>query len=119
MPSHEIGAMLEVRRHGFRSAALDAQILRCVVATVAVGLRVAGLTQALLLHGFGSVVLHEVAFMAQKGSGKRAFYVRERMTRRALPEIPLRFMLVAAEALLHRRQARSTRLDDARMTRDA
>lgn len=41
------------------------------------------------------------------------------MTRCALAQVPLRFVFVAAEALLHRRQARASGFDDARMTRHA
>src|SRR5450755_868287 len=119
MPSHEIAAVLEVRRHGLGPATLDAQILRRVVAAVAVRLRVARLAQALLLRGLGPVVLHEVAFVPQKGLGHDALHVGQRMTRRALAQIPLRLMLVTTEALLHGRERRTARFHHARVTRHA
>jgi hypothetical protein len=41
------------------------------------------------------------------------------MTRRALAAVPLRFVLVATEALLHRGQRRAARFHHARVTRHA
>ena len=119
MSSHEITAVLEVRCHRLWPATLHAQILRRVVATVAVGLRVTRLAQALLLHGLGSVVLHEVAFVAQEGQGHDALHVGERMTRGALAQVPLRFVLVTTKALLHWRKRRTARFHHARVTRHA
>jgi hypothetical protein len=76
MARHEVAAMLEVRLHGFWPTPFHAQILRRVVTTVAIGLCMTRLAQALLLHGLGAMVLHEVAFMTQESLGQRALDLR-------------------------------------------
>jgi hypothetical protein len=119
VPSHEVSAVLEVLGHGLWPTPLHAQILRRVVATVAVGLRVTGLAQALLLYGLCSVVLHEIAFMAQKGLRQSTLYIGERVTRRALAEVPLRLVLVTPQALFHRRERRTAGFHHTRVTRHA
>jgi hypothetical protein len=117
--SHEVAPVHEVSLHGFRLAALHAQILRRVVAAFAIGLRVTSLAELLLLYGVGSVVLHEVAFVSQERLRQHAPDLGQRVTRCTLPAVPLLFVLMTAETLVHGRQARSARFHDARVTRHA
>lgn len=73
MRGHEITAVHEVPLHGFGSPMLDAQVLRRVVATVAIGLCVARLAQGLLLGGVDPVVLHEVTLVPNEALREQLF----------------------------------------------
>ena len=92
-----------------------------VVARLALGLRVAVLAQACLLalcHRI-AVVAQEGVVVLQEGHGQRVAECLRLVTRRALAALPLLRVLVAAEALAHRRQRRALRIDDAGVTRHA
>jgi hypothetical protein len=119
MSGHEIPAMHEVSLHCFGPPTLDTQVLRRIVAALAISLGVTRLAERLLLHRARSVVLHEVSFMTQERLWQHAPNVCERVTWRTRSPLPLLFVLMTRETRTHRRQTWPARFHDSRVARDA
>jgi hypothetical protein len=103
--NHEVTPMLVARFESLRPTSFDRQILRYVMARLTLRLRMAALTELSLFwlsHG-AAVVSQELRVVLQKRAGHRAPQLFGFMAGGALALGPLLRMLVAAEALAHRR----------------
>lgn len=115
----EIAAMNERPLDTLRHAPLDRESLYGVVASVAVGLRVARLTELLLSGGGGRVPAREVLVMSQKRARQGRAEVALVVAGSALGAFPLLLVFVASETLAHRRDGRALGIHDASVAADA
>jgi hypothetical protein len=113
---HEISAVHEAAIEALRAPPLHGHVLRQIVAIRALPLRMTGPAEVRFLLRERTVVADEALVVTQERLRERALQIGPVMTRRALPRSPLLFMLVAGEALAHRRHRRAPGSQDPRVT---
>jgi hypothetical protein len=119
MARQKISRMHERARNALGPAPLEYQVLRDVVAIIALRLRVARSAQRPVGHRQLPVAAHELPLVPQEGLRHGAPQILARMTRRAFAAVPLGLVLVAAEALTHRRDVRLPRAHHTSVAADA
>jgi hypothetical protein len=119
VPRHEITAVKRRALDALRRAGLGGEILGHIVARLAVFLRMAALTQALVEGLQIAVVAQKPSVVPQERARQRPLQILCLVTGRALCALPLLFVLVTLEAALHGRQRGLSGLDDAGVARHA
>jgi hypothetical protein len=119
MPSQKIATVDELSLDAFRTAPLDREVLRHVMAVVALRLRVARLAELLFLLCELTVSPGKSLIMRQKRLRQRPLEVRLHVTRHTFALVPLLLVLMAGQTLAHRRQGVPRFPHHARMARHA
>jgi hypothetical protein len=115
----EIAAVNLARLDPLRPACLDRQLLREVVAGLAVRLGVTALAERPLLRDLTAMVLQKGGVVTQEAQRQSAREVACCVARAAFRALPLLGVLMALEALAHARQRGALFADDPGVTRNA